>query len=276
VTTCAYGVAIDADRNVYVTGWALSPDFPTRNAMQPSCLTFMARQLHYQTQTPVISSFSTFFGGRGGRRRPRDRTRQRPQHLCRRLHPLVCFPTTKPIQREIDGRTSHFHNFENYDAYLAKTMPRASSSLFDVYWRSRRRPATGVAVDSKGAAYATGWTNSTQPEPSATELLTRLQCDTCNAFPITDNAVQKNPGGWSDGGRIRDEGDWRRAYLFHLSQDRAMTAPGIALGADRSAYVSGYINSGLATRADGALGSRRISTTAGAHQPHNNGGLTPS
>jgi hypothetical protein len=284
----AYGVAIDADRNVYVTGWAVSPDFPTRNAMQPHLSDACCGSDSFITKLNTAGDqlvFSTFFGGAEGD----DVGRGIALDSNRNIYVVgytrsFAFPTTKPIQREIDGRTSHFHtNEENYDAYLAKIDASGQFRVYSTYIGGPGEDvATGVAVDSKGGAYVTGWTNSTQPEPSATGTPTPTPGPSSTAtpamhFPITDNAVQKNPGGFGQTvdafvTKVDPAGSQYiySTYLGGSGDDRAW---GISLGVDRSAYVTGYTDSGVPSRVAGAAVQDEFPTTAGAYQAHNNGGF---
>src|SRR5204862_3012151 len=102
-------------------------------------------------------------------------------------------PTTKPSRRGIDGRTAGFvRGGESLDGYLAKI---DASGQFRVYSTYIGGPgsdvALGVAVDAQGAAYVTGWTDSTAPEPtpdpSASPTTTPSPTPAIH-FPITDNA----------------------------------------------------------------------------------------
>jgi carboxypeptidase family protein/beta-propeller repeat-containing protein len=284
----AYGVALDADRNVYVTGWTFSVDFPTRNAMQTHLADACCDSDSFITKLNATGDqlvFSTYFGGADGT----DVGRGIAVDSKNNVYVVgytnsFAFPTTKPIQREIDGRTAHLHSGENFDAYLAKI---DASGQFRVYSTYIGGPsddiATGVAVDFKGAAYVTGWTYSTQPEPTATAAGTATPTPTPSPtpaihFPITDNAFQKQPGG--NGGtrdafvtKVDPQGTQYiySTYLGGVGDDQAW---GIALGPDRSAYVTGYTNSGNPrTAVELAPGPIEFPTTANAFQPHNNGGF---
>jgi hypothetical protein len=202
------------------------------------------------------------------------------------------FPTTNPIQREIDGRTDHFHTHEeNWDGYLAKIDASGQFRIYSTYIGGPSQDiATAVAVDSTGAAYVTGWTTSTQPEPTPDPSASPTPTPDPSAsptstpsatplthFPITDNAFQQNPGG---GGFTQDAfvtkvdpAGTQYIYSTYLGGNGTDVGWGIALGPDHSAYVTGYTNSGqLSSQVDPVPGENEFPTTANAFQLHNAGG----
>jgi len=283
----AYGVALDSDRNVYVTGWAYSPDFPTRNAMQTHLADACCGSDSFITKLNATGDqlvFSTYFGGADGTDVGRGIAvdKQNNVYVVGYTNSFA-FPTTHPIQGEIDGRTSHFHNFsEQFDAYLAKI---DASGQFRVYSTYIGGPSTdaafGVAVDKEGSAYVTGSTSSTQqeptPDPSASPSSTPEATPAIH-FPITDSAFQKDPGG--DGNsfdafvtKVNPAGT-EYIYSTYLGGIGTDVAWGIALGTDRNAYVTGYTNSSSASlRPNQAVGPIDFPTTANAFQQQNNGGF---
>ena len=121
----AYGVALDADRNVYLTGWTYSVDFPTRNAMQPHLADAADGDADsFITKLNATGDqlvFSTYFGGADGTDVGRGIAVDKNNNVYVVGYTnSFAFPTTKPIQGEIDGRTAHFNSSQYFDAYLAK------------------------------------------------------------------------------------------------------------------------------------------------------------
>ncbi|PYJ86038.1 MAG: hypothetical protein DME70_08715, partial [Verrucomicrobia bacterium] len=256
----AYGVAVDPDRNVYVTGWTYSVDFPTRNAMQPHLADACCGADSFITKLNAAGDqlvFSTYFGGADGT----DVGRGIALDTKNNIYVVgytnsFAFPTTNPIpgNSEIDRRTSHFHTGqENLDGYLAKIDASGQFRVYSTYIGGDDNDvALGVAVDREGSAYVTGWTNSTEPTPipSATPVgsPTPTPSPASSRFPTTDLAKQKDPGGT---GNTRDAfvakvSPAGNEYIYSTFLGGAETdvAWGIALGPDRSAYVVGYTNSG--------------------------------
>jgi len=291
----AYAVTIDGDRNVYVTGFSFSFDFPVRNAMQPYQSDGNASSCCFDSDSFITKLnaagnqlvFSTYFGGADGTDSGRGIALDKNNNIYVVGYTnSFAFPTTNPIQREIDGRTSHFHNNEeNFDAYLAKIDASGQFRVYSTYIGGPSQDiATGVAVDQNGAAYVTGWTDSTDPGPSPSATTPpATPTPTPNAtpaihFPITDNAFQKTPGG--SGGFTRDAfvtkvdpTGTQLIYSTYLGGDGTDVAWGIALGPDRSAYVTGYTNSGQQLSGADAVGASEFPTTASAFQTQNAGGF---
>ena len=296
----AYGVALDSNRNVYVTGYTFSPDFPTRNAMQPHLSDAGCCLLGDSFITKLNAAgnelvFSTYFGGADGDDFGRGIAVDNNNHVyVTGYTDSFAFPTTNPIQGEIDGRTEHFHNEqENFDGYLAKI---DASGQFRVYSTYIGGPgydaALGVAVDANGVAYVTGWTESTQPIPEESPSPSPSPTPDPDAsptptpeptplerFPITDNAFQKNPGG---SGFTRDAFVTKvdptgvefiySTFIGGAGHDEAWS---VAVGADRGTYITGYTDSG--TPLGGPNGpvpfQNEFPTTEHAFQPDNAGGF---
>ena len=292
----AYGVAIDADRNVYVTGYTFSRDFPVRNAMQHSqsdatCCIYGDSFITKLNAAGNQLVFSTYFGGADGDDFGRGIAVDSNNSVYVTGYTnSFAFPTTNPIQREIDGRTEHFNNHEqSFDGYLTKIDASGQFRVYSTYIGGPQNDlALGVAVDANGVAYVTGWTDSTQPvpevspspspdpdaSPTPTPEPTPLE-----RFPITENAFQPNPGG---GGQTRDAFVTKVdatgvefIYSTFLGGAGTDEAWGIALGADRGTYVTGYTDSGAPI--GGANGpapfQNEFPTTEHAFQPDNGGGF---
>jgi Carboxypeptidase regulatory-like domain/Beta-propeller repeat len=281
----AYGVALDTDRNVYVTGWTYSADFPTRNAMQTHLADACCDSDSFITKLNPTGDqlvFSTYFGGAAGTDVGRGIAldKQNNVYVVGYTNSFA-FPTTHPIQGEIDGRTAHFHTFqERFDGYLAKIDASGQFRVYSTYMGGPDNDeAFGVAVDAEGAAYVTGATDSTTPDPTPDPSATPPSEPTpAIHFPITDNAFQKDPGG--DGNSVDsfvtkvNPAGTEYIYSTYLGGIGTDVAWGIALGPDRSAYVTGYTNSSSASaRPNQASGPIDFPTTASAFQQQNNGGF---
>jgi hypothetical protein len=291
----AYGVAIDSARNVYVTGWALSSDFPTRNAMQTHLSDSGGGSDSFVTKLNAAGDqlvFSTYFGGAEGDDVGRGIALDSNNNIYVVGYTRsFAFPTTNPIQGEIDRRTSHFHDSgEFYDGYLAKIDASGQFRVYSTYLGGDADDvALGVKVDKDGNAYVTGWTESTEPtpaptstvtpDPSASPTATPTATPASSRFPTTDLAFQKDPGGT---GSTRDAyvvkvnaAGTEFLYSTFLGGAGSDTGWGIALGTDRSAYITGYTDSGIPAGQNGPVPTLQnaFPTTANAFQAHNNGGF---
>lgn len=271
----AYGVALDADRNVYLTGWTYSVDFPTRNAMQPHLADAADGDADsFITKLNATGDqlvFSTYFGGADGTDVGRGIAVDKNNNVYVVDYTnSFAFPTTKPIQGEIDGRTAHFNSSQYFDAYLAKIDASGQFRVYSTYIGGDLDDvAVGVKVDREGNAYVTGWTESTETGSGT-------------PFPTTSGAFQTNPGGT---GFTRDAfvtkvdaAGTQFLYSTFLGGNGTDTAWGIALGTDGSAYVTGYTDSSDARSTSpnapsGVTTQDNFPTTASAFQKQNNGGF---
>lgn len=135
-------------------------------------------------------------------------------------------------------------NFKGgYDAFVMKLNPNLSGSASLIYATflggSDYEEGQGIAVDSAGDAYVTGYTKSTN-------------------FP-TKNAYQAYQGGLDVFVTKLNPSGSQLLYSTFLGGSGDETGVGIALDATRQAYVSGY------------TGSTAFPTTAGAYITSGNG-----
>lgn len=287
----AYGVTLDSDRNVYVTGWTFSADFPTRNAMQTHLSDACCEADSFITKMNAAGDqliFSTYFGGAEGTDVGRGIALDSHNNIyVVGYTDSFAFPTTNPIpgNSEIDRRGSHIHTGQEFfDGYLAKIDASGQFRVYSTYIGGDADDvALGVKVDRDGNAYVTGWTDSTEPtpvpSPSASGSPTPIPTPASSRFPTTNLAFQKDPGGtgFSRDAFVAKVSPTGSDYIYStfLGGSATDVAWAIDLGADRSAYVTGYTNSpnnlagqnGLVTTQD------NFPTTANAFQPQNNGGF---
>jgi Beta-propeller repeat/Viral BACON domain/Putative binding domain, N-terminal len=166
----AFGIAVDSLGNAYVTGLAISSDFPTVSALQT---TFGGDVDAFVTKINTSGSalvFSTFLGG--------DRNDQGSSIALDGFRNIYIagftqstnFPISDAIQSSLSGSD---------DIFVAKLSETGSALIYSTYLGgSGLDRASGIAVDSVGSAYVAGVTGSTN-------------------FPISNGAFQTNFGGGS-------------------------------------------------------------------------------
>jgi hypothetical protein len=232
------GIAVDADGNAYVTGFAGSPDFPTTaGAFQP---TFVSNYYAFVTKfNPAGSAlvYSTFLGGSGGSSGSSIAVDSNGNAYVAGTTASVDFPTTAGAFQLVSGGGN--------DGFVTKLDPTGSSLVFSTYLGgSSSDQANGIAVDTAGNAYVTGQTQSSN-------------------FPTSAGALQSASGGCSSYYPYQCDAFVAKldstgtalvfsTYLGGSSDDSGM---GIAVDADGNAYVTGYTT------------SPNFPTTAGAFQP---------
>jgi len=216
--TTAFGIAVDAIGNAYVTGSA-GPDFPvTANAFQTKALglTAFAAKLNPSGDQLVYSTFlgpgsamaiavdafgSAYVTGQTG---------------------STTFPTVNPIQAKYAGAPTGVSG----DAFISKLDPTGSSLTYSTYLGgSAVDTGFGIAVDASGAAFVTGNTSSAD-------------------FPVTTGAFQTTLRGFSDAFvvKVNPQGS---AFVYSTllggaqSSTNAFYGGAIAIDAVGNAYVVG-------------------------------------
>ncbi|MBL8190993.1 MAG: SBBP repeat-containing protein, partial [Acidobacteria bacterium] len=212
----AYGVAVDANLNAYVTGHTFSTDFPTQSPLQANnrgnADAFIAR--FNLSGTGLI--YSTYLGGTLG-----DFGRG-----------IVVDPGSQPI---ITGRTASTDfntrnplqatNRGNVDAFVSKLNISGSQLVYSTFLGGTSEDlAFGIALDSTGAVYVTGDTLSTDFNTNAP-----LQAANRGGF---DAFVTKiNPAGSA------------LPYSTYLGGSGDDLATSIALDTAGNAYITGFTSS---------------------------------
>ncbi len=167
----AYGVHCDARGYIYLTGWTISPDFPTTpSSVQPSSAgqwESFVMKMEPDGRTPV---FITYLGGSFY-----DVGYDVGTDAAGNVYAVGAtwsadFPTVAPLQSSLAGR---------YDAFLTVLNPSGNSILFSTYWG-------GTDWD---------WIFSMDVSPSGTVAVTGVTRS--SNFP-TVFPVQSSPGGGDD------------------------------------------------------------------------------
>ena len=225
-----YGIAVDALGNAYVTGETSSPDFPTTTgtSLHGSFDAFVAKL------DPAGSAlvYATFLGGKdedAGRdiAVDGDGNAYVTGHTSSRK-----FPTTNgAFDRRLGG---------SRDAFMAKLDPSGANLLYGTFLGgSGRDSGTGIAVDSSGNAYVTGYTSSSDFPTTAGAYDTDCGTD-------TDGACDVDAFGNIVGDAFMAKVDPSGANLLYgtfLGGGGYEFGHGIAVDASGNAYVTGWTTS---------------------------------
>jgi len=217
-----YGIAVDGSGYAYVTGVTCSTNFPTMNPLQPSnggiCNAFLAKV------SPSGSAlvYSTYLGGTGNSWATGVAVDGAGNAYLTGVADSN-FPTMNPLQPTYGGKG---------DAFVAKINPSGSALVYSTYLGGRTEDmGSGIAVDSSGNAYVTGWTISID-------------------FPVTPGAFQtacKGGSGcynYSDAfvAKINSTGS-ALVYSTYLGGSYVDAGSGIAVDSSGDAYVVGWTSS---------------------------------
>jgi hypothetical protein len=212
-------IAVDASGNAYVTGWTnpicCGRGFPTMNPIQSTPAGgFDAFITKFDTNGKMV--YSTLLGGTGSDKGTGIAVDSLGNIFVAGQTSSSNFPTSKPFQSALYGSS---------DAFVAVLNPQGSAFIYSTYiGGSGDDAASGIAVDTSGNAYVTGFTGSSD-------------------FP-TSNPIQPSRAGGQDGFvfRLNSAGsalDYS-TYLGGSGDDRGN---GIAVDSFRNAYVEGTTNS---------------------------------
>jgi len=211
------GIAVDAAGNAYVTGYTSSTDFPTVNAFQA---TYGGGLYAFVTKLNAAGSgftYSTYLGGgeyEEGRAIAVDAA---GNAYVTGYTQSTDFPTVTAFQATNGG---------GWDAFVTKLNASGSGLVYSTYLGGSGWDfGNGLAADSAGNAYVTGYTISTN-------------------FP-TANAFQATYGG-SNGDafvtKLHASGSGL-VYSTYLGGSRSDVAMGLAVDAAGNAYVTGKTES---------------------------------
>ena len=156
------GIAVDGSGNAYVTGIALSPDFPTTaGAFQTTFGTSTDAFVTELNAAGTALVYSTRLGGSGGASFLNIFPGGIAVDSAGNIHVTgitgsTNFPTKNALQAAFGGG--------QYDAFVAEINPSqagAASLVYSTYLGgSDQDEAYGIAVDGSGNAYVTGFTYS--------------------------------------------------------------------------------------------------------------------
>jgi hypothetical protein len=218
------GIAVDSSGGAYVTGFAFSRDFPTTPgafqtvfpASSPTAPSAFVAKLNWDGSALSLA-YSTYFGGSGG-----DGANCIAVDSSGNAYFAGAtgagLPLINPFQANLGG---------SQNAFVAELNASGNAAVYSTYLGgSGGDAALGIAIDSSGDAYATGWTESTD-------------------FPTVNPIQARNNSAPSFTGFVAElnASDSALVYSTYLGGSGGDQATGIALDASGDAYVIGFTDS---------------------------------
>jgi Beta-propeller repeat/Cep192 domain 4/HYDIN/CFA65/VesB-like, Ig-like domain len=231
----AYGIAVDSAGNAYLTGMTDSLDFPAVGAVQPSgggtcsddlkypynCFDAFVAKLN-PSGTALV--YSTFLGGSNDDRAAAIAADSSGNAYVTGYTVSTDFPTTNAFQSAYGGGNCGTAGTPCYDAFVAKLNAAGSALVYSTYLGGKGNDiASGISVDSLGAAYVVGSTSSTNFPVTASPLQSSYGGGVYNAF-----VTKLNPAGNT------------AAYSTYLGGSGEDHGAAIAVDAAGDAFVTGY------------------------------------
>ncbi|MFN3650500.1 MAG: SBBP repeat-containing protein [Armatimonadota bacterium] len=234
-TDYAAGVAVDTEKNIYVTGMTDSFDFPVVNAFQPELVMDEWAFYAFDTFVTKISRdgsdilYSTYLGGsdsenllvEGGI--AVDASGSAYVTGATASHD---FPTLNPIQ----GPTPGLEEADGYltDAFVAKLSPQGNALVYSTYLGGTDIDgANAIELGADGSAYVAGFTASMD-------------------FPVVSAAqVERGDGGWAADAfvtRVAPDGA-SLLYSTLLGGDEFEEAWDLAVAENGELFVAGQTTS---------------------------------
>ncbi len=210
----SYGIAVDTQGNVYVTGMTKSTDFPTKNPYQANInggdwYDVFVTKLSFDGQSLI---YSTYLGGGSNDEGKGIAVDSQGNAYVTGMTNSTNFPTKTPCQANMAG---------DWDVFITKISSNGQSLIYSTYLGGGGSDGGyGIAVDSQGNAYVTGRTFSTNFQ--------------------TKNPYQANNGGYSDAfiSKLSSDGQ-SLIYSTYLGGNGDDEGYGIAVDTQGNAYVTG-------------------------------------
>ena len=218
----AYGIAVDASGNAYITGLTYSKNFPTASPLQGrfgggKFDAFVAKI----NATGSALVYSTFLGGRGVDRGNGIAVDASGNAYVAGSTDSSNFPTASALQPSFGGG--------RWDAFVAKLNAAGATLVYSTYLGGiGEEIASGIAVDRPGNAYVVGSTGWRFPFEHSTN------------FPTVNPLQPTYGGGQSDAfvAKIDSSGS-ALVYSTYLGGSGYDIASGIAVDPSGHAYVAG-------------------------------------
>jgi len=205
-------LAIDSSGNAYVAGYTASTNFPTNNPLQSSNAGSSDVFVAKINSAGSALSYSTYLGGGGNDYAKGIAVDGSGNAYVTGYTASTNFPIKNPLQSSNAGSN---------DAFIAKINSAGSALTYSTYLGgSSNDYGEGIAVDSSGNAYITGYTDST-------------------SFP-TKSPIQASKAGLWDAfvSKINSAGS-ALTYSTYLGGSSSEYGLGIAIDSSGNAYITG-------------------------------------
>ena len=217
------GIAVDASGNAYVTGDTTSSNFPTADALQP---TLAGSENAFVTKLNPSGSalvYSTYLGGNSVDQGFGIALDTMGDAYITGLTYSPNFPTANALQPK--GGVS-----EDYDdAFVTKLNPSGSAFVYSTYLGGHTFDGgMGIAVDTSGNAYVTGYTSSVDFPTTPDALQSILSNPTNAAYSLNSFVTELNPIG---------------SALVYSTYFGVSQGQGIAVDASGNVYFTGSAGS---------------------------------
>jgi hypothetical protein len=235
----AYDLAIDAGGNAYLTGFTVSSDFPTKNAIFSHISGSPDSKFQVYPVDGFVAKlnpsgsglvFSTYLGGSASDLGSAIAVDPAGYIYVTGYSFSSDFPVVNAFQSQWSG---------NSDAFVTKFAPNGQSLVYSTYLGgSAIDQGQGIAADAAGYAYVSGYTASIN-------------------FPVTAGASRTNLNGSGSAVTVYD------AFVTKISPNGRSLA--------YSTYFGGSQNDfGYRIAVDGAGNAYLVGTTQSADMPHSN------
>jgi hypothetical protein len=215
------GITVDANENAYVTGYTSSSNFPTTARAFQRTLNGFQNAFVTKLDSAGTMEYSTYLGG--------DDydfgsaiavNREGKAYVTGTTYAIFSstFPTTSNAYQTVFAGSG--------DAFVSKLSADGSALEYSTFLGgSGYDGGRGIALDTRGNAYVTGYTRS-------------------NAFPITVGALQTGLNGTEDAfvTKLNKDGSGLE-YSTYLGGSANDAGYGIAVGANGYAYITGFTQS---------------------------------
>jgi len=226
-----FGIAVDGSGNAYVTGQTFSTNFPTTpSAFQTTfgggtcgiapftftCRDAFVTKLNTNASGPASLVYSTYLGGSGDDEGPGIAVDSSGNAYVTGFTSSTNFPTTDSAFQTTFGGGP-------FDAFVTKLNATGTGLVYSTYLGGSGQDfGSGIAVDSSGNAFVTGFTFSTN-------------------FPTTAGAFQAALGGFFDAfvTKLNAAGN-APVYSTYLGGSFGDLGLNIAVDSSGSAYVTGF------------------------------------
>ncbi len=235
------GIAVDANGNAYVTGFTYSTDFPvTSGAFQTTRGGSQNAFVSKLNATGSALLYSTYLGGNSTDSGSGIAVDASGDVYVMGTTNSPNFPTTSGASQTTFGGAE--------DAFVSKLNVTGSALLYSTYLGgSNGDYGSGIALDSSGNAYVTGYTGSTDFPTTPGAFQTKCSANCYDVFVSRLNAT---------GSAL--------LYSTYLGGSGADEGHGIALDSSGNAYVTGVTGSSDFPTTPGAF---QITYRGSSHDP---------